>query len=83
MIAKIFETYVLSMNNHVSEEKQLKLFFLKTIMSSKRRSSFSPKNMIAPWGNLSLPPLGTWLFREEQLKFFFFREFVYIHFVHE
>jgi hypothetical protein len=40
-------------------------------MSSKRRSFLSPKNMIVPRSNLSLAPLGTWLFPEEQLKPFF------------
>jgi hypothetical protein len=27
--------------------------------------------MVAPWGNLSLTPLGTWLFPWEQFKHFF------------
>jgi hypothetical protein len=37
-------------------------------MSSKKKSFFSPKNIVAPWGNLSLAPLGTWLFPKDQLK---------------
>jgi hypothetical protein len=48
-------------------------------MSLKRRSSFSLENMVAPRGNLSLAPLGTWLFLTEQLKPFLFQEVVFIH----
>jgi hypothetical protein len=41
-------------------------------MSYERRRYFSSKNIVAPQSYLSLVPLGTWLFLEEQLKPFFF-----------
>jgi hypothetical protein len=39
---------------------------------SLKRSSFSLENMVAPRGNLSLAPLGTWLFLKEQTYTFFY-----------
>jgi hypothetical protein len=50
----------------------LSLFFLGNNHVLWEREIFFSKNIIAPQSNLSLVPLGTWLFLEEQLKPFFF-----------
>jgi hypothetical protein len=62
-------------------EEQLKPFF-SLGNNHIHKEVFSPKNMVAPQGNLSLAPLGTWLFHMEQFKpRFSFSEFIFIHLI--
>jgi hypothetical protein len=43
-------------------KEQLKLLFFREQSHLPKKNYFPFENMVASWGNLSLTPLGTWLF---------------------